>query len=98
MSVLRIIVKILLIPVVILLTVIQWIGIFLNSVSSVILGVLAFIFVLTGIASLAFRLAVESEALKMIVTGFIIFMVPVIGEGLVIMIATVNAWLHDFMS
>ncbi len=57
MIILKIIAKILLLPVIVALTVIQWLGIFLNSISGVILGILAFIFALTGIASLAFGLA-----------------------------------------
>lgn len=80
MSVLRIITKILLLPVVGALTLILWIGIFLNSISGVLLGILAFIFALTGIASLAFGLISGSEALKIVATGFVIFMVPVFGD------------------
>ncbi len=80
MIILKIIAKILLLPVIVALTVIQWLGIFLNSISGVILGILAFIFTLTGIASLAFGLAAGSEALKMVAIGFVIFMVPVVGD------------------
>ena len=83
MNVLKIIAKVLLLPVVAALTLIQWAGVFLNSISGVILGILAFIFALTGIASLAFGLASGPEALKMIAAGFIFFMVPVIGEWFV---------------
>jgi len=97
MSVLRIIAKILLIPVIAALTLIQWIGIFLNSISGVILGILAFIFALTGIASLVFGLASGPEALKMIAVGFVIFMVSVIGEWFVGMITAANTSLHDFI-
>ena len=97
MIVLKIIAKILLLPVIVALTVIQWIGIFLNSISGVILGILAFIFVLTGIASLVFGLASGPEAFKMIVAGFVIFMVPVIGEWFVGMITAANAGLRDFI-
>ena len=97
MIVLKIIVKILLFPVVAALTLIQWAGIFLNSISGVILGILAFIFALTGIASLAFGLASGPEALKMIVIGFVIFMIPVIGEWFVGMITAANAGLRDFI-
>ena len=97
MIVLKIIAKILLLPVVAALTLIQWAVIFLNSISGVILGILAFIFALTGIASLAFGLASGPEALKMIVAGFVIFMIPVIGEGFVDMIATANAGLCGFL-
>lgn len=84
MSVLRIIAKILLFPVVIVLTLIQWIGVFLNSISRALFGILAFIFTLTGIASLAFGLASGLEALKMIITGFMVFTVPITGEWFLI--------------
>ena len=97
MTILKIIVKILLFPVVAVLTVIQWIGIFLNSISGVILGILAFIFALTGIASLAFGLVSGLEALKMIVAGFVVFMVPVIGEWFVALIDSANTSLRDFI-
>ena len=94
---LKIIAKILLIPVIVALTVIQWIGIFLNSISGVILGILAFIFSLTGIASLAFGLASGSEALKMIAAGFVIFMIPIAGEWVLTMIEAVHTGLLDFI-
>ena len=97
MTVLKVIAKLLLLPVVIALTIIQWAGIFLNSISGVILGILAFIFALTGIASLAFGLASGPEALKMIAAGFVIFMVPVIGEWFVGMITAANTGLRNFI-
>ena len=90
MYLLKLIGKIILIPFLLALTLIQWIGIFLNSLSGVILGILAFIFALTGIASLMFGLASGLEALKMIVTGFVIFMIPVAGEWFLAMIETVH--------
>ena len=94
---LKIIAKILLIPVIVALTAIQWIGIFLNSISGVILGILAFIFSLTGIASLAFGLASGPEALKMIAAGFVIFMIPIAGEWVLTMIEAVHTGLLDFI-
>ncbi len=97
MFLLKLIGKIILIPIMLALTLIQWIGIFLNSISGVILGILAFIFALTGIASLAFGLASGPEALKMIAAGFVIFMVPVVGEWFVGMITAANARLRDFI-
>lgn len=97
MVVLKMIAKILLYPVVVALTMIQWAGIFLNSISGVILGILAFIFALTGIASLAFGLASGPEALKLIIIGFIVFMVPVIGEWFVISIEAIRNSLRDFI-
>ena len=97
MFLLKLIGKIVLIPIMLALTLIQWIGIFLNSISGVILGILAFIFALTGVASLAFGLVSGPEALKMIAAGFVIFMIPVIGEWFVGMITAANAGLRDFI-
>ena len=97
MVVLKVIAKILLFPVVVALTVIQWVGIFLNSISGVILGILAFIFALPGIASLAFGLASGPEALKMIAAGFVIFMISVAGEWILTMIEAVHSGLCDFI-
>ncbi len=97
MVVLKVIAKILLFPVVVALTVIQWAGIFLNSISGVILGILAFIFALTGIASLAFGLASGPEAMKMIAAGFVIFMISVAGEWILTMIEAVHSGLCDFI-
>ena len=97
MFLLKLIGKIILIPIMLALTLIQWAGIFLNSISGVILGILAFIFALTGIASLAFGLASGPEALKMIVAGFVIFMIPVAGEWILTMIEALHTGLCDFI-
>ncbi len=97
MFLLKLIGKIILIPIMLALTLIQWIGIFLNSISGAILGILAFIFALTGIASLMFGLASGPEALKMLIIGFVVFMVPIIGEWFVNMIAAANAGLCNFI-
>ena len=97
MVVLKVIAKILLFPVVVALTVIQWAGIFLNSISGVILGILAFIFALTGVASLIFGLASGPEALKMIAAGFMMFMIPVAGEWILAMIEALHTGLCDFI-
>ena len=88
MTVLKVIAKLLLLPVVIAL---------LNSISGVILGILAFIFALTGIASLAFGLASGPEAMKMIAAGFVIFMMPVAGEWILAMIEALHTGLCDFI-
>ena len=97
MIVLKLLAKLILIPVVICLTVVKWAGVFLNSISGVILGILAFIFALTGISSLLFGLASGPEALKMILTGFVVFMIPVAGEAIVTVISAASAGLRDFI-
>ena len=96
MSLLRIIAKILLFPVVVSLTVIQWAVIFLNSVSEVILGTLSFIFVLTGMASLLFGPASAPQALKMIAAGFVLFLIPQIRNWVIERIICLRCILDAF--
>ena len=42
-------------------------------------------------------LAPGPDALKMILAGFVIFMIPVAGEAIVTAIKVLNAELHDFI-
>lgn len=97
MKLIRWIVKIILLPVACVLTLIMWIGIFLNSISGVVMGVLSFLFVLTGTASLLFGLASGPEFWKMILTAFVIFLIPHIGNWLSERIALLRCLVGDFI-
>lgn len=97
MIVLKTIAKLLLFSVAAALTLIQWIGIFLNSISGVVMGILSFLFVLTGTASLLFGLASGTEFLKMMITAFMIFLIPHIGNWLVERIALLRFLIGDFI-
>ena len=91
------IVKIILLPVACVLTLIQWIGIFLNSISGVVMGILSFLFVLTGTASLLFGLASGPEFWKMIITAFVIFLIPHIGDWMIERITLLRYLVGDFI-
>lgn len=97
MKLIRWIVKIILLPVACILTLIQWIGILLNSISGVVMGILSFLFVLTGTASLLFGLASGPEFWKMIITAFAIFLIPHIGNWLIERIALLRCLVGDFI-
>lgn len=97
MKVIRFILKTALFPVLMAVTLIQWIGIFLNSISGMFMGILSFLFVLTGLASLAFELASGSEALKMIITAFVIYLIPHIGNWLIERIILLRCMIGDFI-
>jgi hypothetical protein len=90
-------VKIILLPVACVLTLIQWIGIFLNSISGVVMGILSFLFVLTGTASLLFGLASGPEFWKMIITAFVIFLIPHIGDWMIERITLLRYLVGDFI-
>ena len=97
MVILKVIVKIILLPVLIAAILLQWIGIFLNGISGVAAGILAFLFVLTGTASLIFGLASGPEFLKMMIAAFVIILIPHIGNWLIERIVLLRCLIGDFI-
>jgi len=80
MVILRFLLKILLSPVILVLLLTEWIGIFLISFGGTILYILSGIVFLIAIASGIFQTAPATEVLKMLVISFAVFLIPKIGE------------------
>lgn len=97
MKVIRFILKIALLPAMLAVTLIQWIGIFLNNLSGVFMGIISFPIALTGIASLLFGLASGAEAVKMLTSAFVIFLIPHIGNWLIERIIILRCMIGDFI-
>lgn len=97
MRVIRFFVKIALLPVILIVTLMQWFFIFLIGFSSIVFNVLAGLSVLIAVLSYLMEISSGEEAIGMVVTGFVIFMVPVIGERLVILIAATNTGLREYI-
>ena len=97
MRLLKIIGKILVFPVMLVVTIIQWLFIFLISFSSVIFYLLAGLFLLVAVLPLIFGLATWPEALRAILAGFIVFMIPVIGQGITAIIVVFREGSSDFI-
>ena len=97
MRLLRIIGKVLAFPVMLVVTVIQWLFAFLISFSSFIFNLLAGLFLLVAVLSLIFGVATWPEALRAILVGFIVFMIPIIGQGITAIIAVFREGLSDFI-
>lgn len=95
--VIRFILKAVMLPILAAVVLIQWTGIFLNSISSVVTGILAFVITLTGAASLLFGLASGGECLKMIAAAFAVFLVPHIGNWLIERIIFLRCMIGDFI-
>lgn len=89
--------KLILLPVMFAIIVIQWIGIFLNSVSGAILGILSFLFFFTGMASLIFGLASGTKALQVIAAAFVFFLIPRFGDWMIERIICLRCVLGDFI-
>lgn len=97
MRVIRFFLKLALLPVIIAVTVIQWFFIFLIGFSSVVFNMLAGLFLLTAVLSYLMGISDGKEAVGMIATGFVIFMVPITGAWIVMHITALNMIMHDFI-
>ena len=76
------ILKIALIPLALACTLAAWTCIFLTWVSSWIFNALAMILFLTALGSAGFGLESKEEVIRMLVTAFVIFILPHIVDGL----------------
>ena len=97
MYVLKLIVKAVMLPAVVTVTLVQWIMMFLVGFSSVIFNLLAGLFLLVAVLSYLMGLSAGAEAVKMIVAGFVVFMIPVAGDAVVTAVSALNAGMRDFI-
>ena len=72
MFVLKLIAKILLLPAVVAVTLIQWFMVFLIGFSSIVSNLLAGLFLLVAVLSYLMGLSAGAEVVKMIVAGFVV--------------------------
>lgn len=97
MRIVRFFMKIVLLPVMLIVTMIQWFGVFIIGFSSIVFNILAGLFFFVAILSYLMGLSVGAEAVKMILAGFGIFMVPIIGGWFIGMIAALNMGMRNFI-
>ena len=97
MYVLKLIVKIVMLPVVVAVTLFQWFMAFLVGFSSAIFYLIAGLFLLVAILSYLMGLSAGAETMRMILAGFVVFMIPVAGEAVVTAVTTLNAGMRDFI-
>ena len=88
--------KALVFPVMLIVTVIQWLFTFLVGLSSVIFNLLAGLFMLIAVLSIVFGISTWTEALRPALAAFIVFMIPVIGQGITAVIVVIREGLSDF--
>ena len=89
--------KILAFPVMLIVTVIQWLFTFLVGMSSVTFNLLAGLFLLIAVLSIVFGISTWTEALRPDMDAFIVFMIPVIGQGITAVIVVIREGLSDFI-
>lgn len=97
MFVLKLIAKIMMLPAVVVVTLIQWFMAFLIGFSSVVFNLLAGLFLLVAVLSYLMGLSAGAEAVKMVVAGFIVFMIPIAGEAVVTAVTALNIEMRNFI-
>ena len=93
----KLIAKIVMLPAVVTVTLVQWIMVFLVGFSSVVFNFLAGLFLLVAVLSYLMGLSAGAEAVKMIIAGFVIFMIPVAGDAVVTAVTALNMGMRDFI-
>ena len=89
--------KLLVLPIVVAVTLIQWGGIFLTQFSTVIFNLIAGLMFLIAVAGFLFGISTGAETLQIMTVAFVVFIIPHIAEWLIIRIAAINYGLRDFI-
>ena len=97
MVLLRLILKILAMPLIAAVTLIQWAGIFLTQFSSVIFNLLAGLMFLLSVIGWLMGICTGAETIRMLAVGFVVFIIPRIAEWLIVRIAVINCNLRNFL-
>ena len=97
MALIKMFLKLLVLPLIAAVTLIQWVGIFLTQFSTVIFNLLAGLMFLITIAGWMFGISAEAETLRLLAVAFVVFIIPHIVEWLIIRIAVINYGLRDFI-
>jgi len=97
MRIIRFLLKMVVFPIMLIVTLIQWFGAFIIGFSSAVFNVLAGLFLLVAVLSYLMGLSAGAEAVKMIAAGFIVFMIPIAGEWVVTAITALNIGMRNFI-
>ena len=97
MFLLKLIMKMILMPVMLVIILFQWIVIFLTGLAGGVLNILAFLFALVAGAAFLLGLASGPEVLKLLAVGFVLFILPVMAERIIIGITALRCNLADFI-
>ena len=97
MAVLKPMLKLALFPLLLLLFLAQWVGIFLTTFSTILTNLLAGLFFFVALASWVMKLADGGEVLKMLITAFVVFVLPYIAIAAIAKISFFADELRDFL-
>ena len=90
MTVLKIIVKVILLPVRICLTIIQLVVMFATWLSATVFHILSGIICITAVLGYGFGQETGTELVKMLVAGFVLYILPVLSGWAVVWLETIK--------
>ena len=96
MKAIRLTLKIMFLPVMAALVVIRLFVEFLSGISAVIFRVIEGIFLLTALLSYGFGLESSGECLKMVLAGFLFYLLPSMVEIVIAGIIFLEEWIRSF--
>ena len=97
MGLIKLIFKLLVLPLIVAVTLIQWVGIFFTQFSTVIFNLLAGLMFLLSVIGWLMGICTGAETMRMLAVGFVVFIIPHIAEWLIVRIAVINCNLRDFL-
>ena len=97
MALIRLFFKLLVLPLMLAVTIIQWVGIFFTSFSAIIFNLLAGLIFLITVIGFVFGVTAGAEAVKMLAVAFVVFIIPHFAEWVIIRIAAINYGLREFI-
>ena len=89
--------KLMALPIIVAVTLIQWVGIFLTQFSTIVFNLLARLIFLIAVAGLMLGIGTGAEAVQMMMVAFVIFIIPHFAEWLIARISAVNYRLREFI-
>lgn len=95
---LKLLLKLLVLPIILAMTLLQLFGIFVTSFTAVVLNILAGLFFFTSVAGYIMCICKGSEAGQMLLVGFVIFALPYVAEWFILRIAVINDLLKNLIS
>ena len=97
MILIKVLLKLLVLPVLLLVLIAQWIGLFFTGIASVVLGILSTLFWGFALVGLLFGAITGHEAIEMMAVAFVVFIIPHICGWMINVLGTFRLVLGDFI-
>ncbi len=97
MKLIKLPLKLIVLPIALAVTLVKWAGIFLTSFAGVICCILSCLCVVLAVLGYLMGIQTGSEAIKTLVIGFVVFLLPVMASWLIEKVVLLNEILWDFI-